>query len=57
MPHRNWLKDLAADERGMETVEWGVLSALVVLIGVSGLSLLGPAMARVFGRLTEAITV
>jgi Flp pilus assembly pilin Flp len=51
---RNWVVKFARDERGMETVEWGVLAALVVagLVGIIGT--LGTHVNTRFTQLRDA---
>ncbi len=44
------LKKLVKEEEGMETVEYAVVGALVVIVGVAIWSLLG---SRVSGRISE----
>lgn len=39
MTLRNWVREVASDESGAVTVDWVVLTALVVVLGVWALSL------------------
>ena len=48
------LRRLAADESGMETVEWGVLAALIVAAVITALTTLGVNVKRQFDALVDA---
>ena len=48
------LRRLAADESGMETVEWGVLAALIVAAVITALTTLGVNVKRQFDNLVDA---
>lgn len=39
MTLRNWVREVASDESGAVTVDWVVLTALVVVLGIWALSL------------------
>jgi Flp pilus assembly pilin Flp len=45
---------LLADEGGMETVEWGVLAALIVAAAITALTALGGNVKRQFDALVDA---
>jgi Flp pilus assembly pilin Flp len=53
---RNWSVRFLHDERGMETVEWGILAALIVggLVTIAGT--LGNNIATSFQTLKNATT-
>jgi pilus assembly protein Flp/PilA len=48
------LRQLATDESGMETVEWGVLAALIVAAVITALTTLGTNVKRQFDLMTTA---
>jgi Flp pilus assembly pilin Flp len=48
------LRRLAADESGMETVEWGVLAALLVAGVITALTSLGANVKRQFDIMVNA---
>ena len=50
------LKQFARDERGMETVEWGVLAALIVAGLVTVIGTLGTNVLNKFTTLKNATT-
>jgi Flp pilus assembly pilin Flp len=47
------LRRLAADDSGMETVEWGVLAALLDAAVVTALTMLGVNVKRQFDILVD----
>jgi Flp pilus assembly pilin Flp len=51
---RNWVVKFARDERGMETVEWGVLAALIVAGLVTVIGTLGTHVNTKFTALQNA---
>jgi Flp pilus assembly pilin Flp len=51
---RNWTARFIRDERGMETVEWGVLAALIVVGLVGVVKLLGGNILTKFTALKDA---
>ncbi|MEN8126565.1 MAG: Flp family type IVb pilin [Planctomycetota bacterium] len=52
----NLLKRFIKDERGMETVEWAVLAALIVMALILAIGTLGDNVLAAFQRLTTATT-
>ena len=48
------MRHLLADESGMETVEWGVIAALIVGAVVTALTTLGTNVKRQFDILVNA---
>jgi Flp pilus assembly pilin Flp len=48
------IRGLFADESGMETVEWGVLAALIVGAVITALTTLGTNVKRQFDTLVNA---
>jgi Flp pilus assembly pilin Flp len=53
---RHWIKKFARDERGMETVEWAVLAALIVAGLVTVIGTLGTNVKTKFTTLQNATT-
>ncbi|HWE93534.1 MAG: Flp/Fap pilin component [Phycisphaerales bacterium] len=53
---RNWSVRFLSDERGMETVEWGVLAALIVVGLVTVVGTLGNHVVTKFQTLQNATT-
>ncbi|MDB5293222.1 MAG: Flp/Fap pilin component [Phycisphaerales bacterium] len=51
---RNWTARFIRDERGMETVEWGVLAALIVVGLVTAIGTLGNHVLTKFNALQNA---
>ena len=51
---RNWVVKFSCDERGMETVEWGVLAALIVAGLVGVITTLGGHVLTKFTALSTA---
>jgi len=48
------IKRLVADEKGMETVEWGVLAALIVGAVIAALTTLGTNVMNQFNILVSS---
>ena len=48
------IRQLLADESGMETVEWGVIAALIVGAVVTALTTLGANVKRQFDIMVNA---
>jgi Flp pilus assembly pilin Flp len=48
------IRQLLADESGMETVEWGVIAALIVGAVVTALTTLGTNVKRQFDIMVNA---
>ena len=48
------IKRLVADERGMETVEWAVIAALIVGAVVAALTTLGTQVKHQFDVMADA---
>jgi Flp pilus assembly pilin Flp len=48
------MRQLAADESGMETVEWGVMAALIVGAVIAALTTLGTNVKRQFDIMVNA---
>jgi len=53
---RNWAVSFARDERGLETVEWGILAALIVTGLVATITTLGTQVKAKFTALQAATT-
>jgi len=51
MKARNYFRRFAADQRGLETVEWGIMAALVVTGLVAIVGLLGSQILNKFTTL------
>ncbi len=50
------IKKLAKEEEGMETVEYAVVAALVIVVGIAIWKGLGSAISAKITELTSAIT-
>jgi Flp pilus assembly pilin Flp len=50
----NSIKRLVADERGMETVEWAVIAALIVGSVIAALTTLGTNVKNQFDIMVDA---
>ncbi len=50
------LKKLVKEEEGMETVEYAVVGALLVLAGVAIWSMLGTSVSQKISQLNSAVT-
>jgi Flp pilus assembly pilin Flp len=49
------LWNLVKREEGTEIAEWGVLFALVLLLSIAIMALVGPQLAAVWQRITDAL--
>ncbi len=50
------IKKFAKDEEGMETVEYAVVAALVIVVAIAVWSALGSAISTVIDQLTTTIS-
>jgi len=50
------LKNFIADEKGMETVEWAVLAAIIVAGLITTIGLVGSNVKSAFNKLNTATT-
>ena len=52
-----WAKQLAADQRGQDLIEYGLVACLVVVAVVSGLApWVGPALSQIFSRVGSVMS-
>jgi len=56
MKWKNAISKFVRDERGLETVEWGILAALIVIGLVATITTLGTQVAAKFTALQAATT-
>ena len=51
-----WAKQLRADQRGQDLIEYALVAALVVVTVVSGLApWVGPTISQIFSRVTSVL--
>ena len=51
-----WAKQLRADKRGQDLIEYALMAALVVVAVVSGLApWVGPAISEIFSKVTSVM--
>jgi len=53
--HANFLLKLAVDERGLETVEYGIIVGLIVAASVSAIGILGTWVKGVYDNLATSV--
>ncbi len=53
---KNFVKRFVSDERGLETVEYAIIGALITLAAISAISLLGTNVAAKLGSLASKLS-
>jgi Flp pilus assembly pilin Flp len=55
---RQWVKQIvriARDERGTETLEWGLVCGLIVVGAIAAIVLIGPKVTKMWNDLNAAV--
>ena len=47
--------EFASDQRGTETLEWGLVCGLIVVGSISAIALIGPKIATVWNNINNAV--
>ncbi len=49
------LRSFLADERGTETLEWGLLCGLIIVGALTAIALIGPKVTAMWNKLNDGI--
>jgi pilus assembly protein Flp/PilA len=49
------LKSLLADERGTETLEWGLVCGLIVVGAIAAITVIGPKVQKMWNDVSKEI--
>ena len=51
-----WLKNWLEREEGQDLIEYSLIIVLIVIVGIAGMSLVGPQIAKAWGVIEASLT-